>query len=1197
MIRRVLVIGLVLTVISGLAAVAAVQTTTDDTEAQVSPIRLTTLCLNRFTGQYYGSFTGNCAPNFVKLDIPDAYPLTLCASRFDPHLRQPQRNGECVEPNLVRFDLPSVTPVEVCYVRATGRLRVPLPYPNGDCGTGTGGGILVTLPLGLIANPDTYQTLGNVDIDVPADAGVLSNDSGDGLTITAFDTTTTNGGDVVLNPDGSFTYTPPAPAPNAFTGNDTFTYTVETIDAESATVTVTIQVLNPVVWFVDADATDPGDGRRLTPLNDLQVLNDDGLDPDNLGDFIFLYEATNQYIDGLVLEDFQTLVGQDVDLAEIMANEFAMASDLQGIPDPTIPPYVVFPDTDPTPGFAYLTNVDEALIMADDTTAAGVTIESFELDGVVAEEGENLLLDRVIVQGGTDGVGGDGVDIEDVEMSILDSEIYGGDGSPDIVNGESSLQGGFGDEAPPGGDGVRAFDSELFIAGSIVAGGNGAATDFVNDIETSSLQGGAFENGGRGGHGISSNADFFDEVLTVTGSSQIIGGDGGEGLDEQSGGNGGDGIFFDSFFLTAPSSNLQGAATEEFYSLIVSGASTVAGGNGGDSDVDGGNGGDGIFSPIGFLSVTEGSTVTGGNGGNGGDESGNDGGDGGNGIGAEEFFFDLTDGGSNLQGSSFIARTFNIDSSTVTAGDGGDGGDFGGDGGDGVIVPTLVALIGGIENSSLQGGGDPEAIEFVINASTIDGGDGGNGLDIFETRSLQGEFGDTFGGDGGFGIISVLPIFTITDTSSLQGPGPLPFDLTLIVSDTDVAGGDGGVGSDEGGFGGPGMWTFGLDTTVNQGSVVTGGAGGDATTGDVGIGAPGIIAGLFFPFGDISEPAGVQQQAGRASALQGPGFPFPVGSLTVDSSTVTGGASGAGTSFGSGPFGGVGIVASGIPFGGITDGDLSIPESALAGPGGFEPLPVTVSNSTVSGANGQAQAHDDGQPGIVSFFGDITVDTGSIVAGGDGGAGTTGQGGFGGPGIVTVVSNLTVADSTVSGGAGGDSATGNGGSGGEGIFFEDCVDCFTVTVTNSTITGGAGGDSSASSGGAGGAGIFGLDDSLNVNNSTVTGGTPGVDILGDPSPGVAAIELDYNSSFFFTVILTNNTLVGSEGEPSVAIVVSSGGNICVDATGNVPTGDFDFESTGGTLGITQADGAALSAANNNVTVDLTGVTFNCSTSP
>ncbi|WP_341216685.1 Ig-like domain-containing protein, partial [uncultured Wocania sp.] len=79
---------------------------------------------------------------------------------------------------------------------------------------------------------DTLVTTGNV----------LSNDTViDGATITSFDATSSNGGTVVTNNDGTFDYTPAT----GFVGVDTFTYTIcddDTPTASCSTATVSITV-------------------------------------------------------------------------------------------------------------------------------------------------------------------------------------------------------------------------------------------------------------------------------------------------------------------------------------------------------------------------------------------------------------------------------------------------------------------------------------------------------------------------------------------------------------------------------------------------------------------------------------------------------------------------------------------------------------------------------------------------------------------------------------------------------------------------------------------------------------------------------------------------------------------------------------------------------------------------------------------
>ncbi|MEL6813113.1 MAG: Ig-like domain-containing protein, partial [Bacteroidota bacterium] len=72
-----------------------------------------------------------------------------------------------------------------------------------------------------VANNDTNVTL----VDTPIDGNVLPNDfdpDGDPITITTPTVTTVEGVTVTINPDGSYTYTPPA----GFVGEDTFVYTI-----------------------------------------------------------------------------------------------------------------------------------------------------------------------------------------------------------------------------------------------------------------------------------------------------------------------------------------------------------------------------------------------------------------------------------------------------------------------------------------------------------------------------------------------------------------------------------------------------------------------------------------------------------------------------------------------------------------------------------------------------------------------------------------------------------------------------------------------------------------------------------------------------------------------------------------------------------------------------------------------------------
>ncbi len=91
------------------------------------------------------------------------------------------------------------------------------------------------------AAADTFSTPHNTALNVPS-PGVLANDnSNGGGPMTAVQITTPSSGTVVLNSDGSFTYTPV----NGFSGAATFSYRASTINGQSSVATVTVNVAAP----------------------------------------------------------------------------------------------------------------------------------------------------------------------------------------------------------------------------------------------------------------------------------------------------------------------------------------------------------------------------------------------------------------------------------------------------------------------------------------------------------------------------------------------------------------------------------------------------------------------------------------------------------------------------------------------------------------------------------------------------------------------------------------------------------------------------------------------------------------------------------------------------------------------------------------------------------------------------------------
>lgn len=170
-----------------------------------------------------------------------------------------------------------------------------------------------------IASPDTATAFGNVRISTANGApNLLANDcdpnpnntpcTNAGLTASG-PTTSTQGGNVTINSDGTFSYNP---APG-FTGTDTFTYTVTDGDSQTDTATMTITVGPTLVWFIDNSAGTNGDGRLGSPFNSIAAFNAGAAD--EAGDIIFLYTGTGTYSGGLILLNTQKLIGQGFALA------------------------------------------------------------------------------------------------------------------------------------------------------------------------------------------------------------------------------------------------------------------------------------------------------------------------------------------------------------------------------------------------------------------------------------------------------------------------------------------------------------------------------------------------------------------------------------------------------------------------------------------------------------------------------------------------------------------------------------------------------------------------------------------------------------------------------------------------------------------------------------------------------------------
>ncbi|MDQ6525251.1 cadherin domain-containing protein [Nocardioides sp. LHD-245] len=187
--------------------------------------------------------------------------------------------------------------------------------------------VVGTTSTGPLLGPIPGSVLdGDTDVDTPA-----ANLTAGPASITSTQCASTCAGNVTMQPDGQFIYDPKP----GFTGSDTFTYTLSDNSVvapanQTATGTVTIKVVGPVVWYVDGDASAAGDGRSHSPSKTLSALSTGGsLDAlDKTFDVILVYGAAAPYAGGLVLEDGQRLIGEPHSLDVDPSGDIGLINDV-----------------------------------------------------------------------------------------------------------------------------------------------------------------------------------------------------------------------------------------------------------------------------------------------------------------------------------------------------------------------------------------------------------------------------------------------------------------------------------------------------------------------------------------------------------------------------------------------------------------------------------------------------------------------------------------------------------------------------------------------------------------------------------------------------------------------------------------------------------------------------------------------------
>lgn len=347
-----------------------------------------------------------------------------------------------------------------------------------------------------LALPDAYACTGNVGISVPAASGLLANDFDDnpaGLTATIVaNAATTQGGSITIAADGSFSYTPPA----GFTGNDTYTYTLNDgnpVTGVTATdmSTVTFTVSN-MIWFVDN--TGGGSGGTGALSNPFKTLGDFNASAGPLaGHLVFIRHTGTNYGGGIVLKDNMTVFGSGhtggANLADVLP--FSLAAN--SLPLPAIN------GTRPI-----ITNASgDGVTLASGNALRGLDVgacSDFGMDNSGANSVGNLVVSELSINnttgGGFDASHGSGASMNAVFTSISSS---GGVNGINLTNCAGTFTVNGGTITNPTGTGVLiSGGSVTFSCAAAVSDNTGFAVDVDNHDSNNATFSGAITTSGTG---------------------------------------------------------------------------------------------------------------------------------------------------------------------------------------------------------------------------------------------------------------------------------------------------------------------------------------------------------------------------------------------------------------------------------------------------------------------------------------------------------------------------------------------------------------------------------------------------------------------------------------------------------------------------------------------------------------------------
>jgi LPXTG-motif cell wall-anchored protein len=190
----------------------------------------------------------------------------------------------------------------VTYVPAPGFSGVDVVTYDVVDAEGRTSSATLTVTVDVSAVDDAGSTIAGRPLTVPADRGLLANDSGTSLTAAL--ATPPSHGTVTVAADGSYVYTPTA----GFSGVDTFTYTATDADGASTTATATITVVSAAAAEDDHQVGLPGRPVTVDPIANDTPTGGSQLDPSTV---VVVDPATGEGVPSVTVPGFGTWTAGD----------------------------------------------------------------------------------------------------------------------------------------------------------------------------------------------------------------------------------------------------------------------------------------------------------------------------------------------------------------------------------------------------------------------------------------------------------------------------------------------------------------------------------------------------------------------------------------------------------------------------------------------------------------------------------------------------------------------------------------------------------------------------------------------------------------------------------------------------------------------------------------------------------------------